>query len=212
MVGSAIVRRLQRGGYDNLLLRDRAELDLTDQAAVERFFAAERPDYVFIAAAKVGGIQANNTYPRRVPLPEPDDREQRDPRGVARRRRAAAVPRLELHLPARLPAADPRGIPAHRAAGTHQRALRDRQDRRHQAVRELQPPVRHAITSRAMPTNLYGPERQLRPRDQPRAAGADPQGARGEASAATPSWWCGARAGRCANSSTSTTWRMPACS
>ena len=61
MVGSAIVRRLQRGGYDNLLLRGRAELDLTDQAAVERCFAAERPDYVFIAAAKVGGIQANNT-------------------------------------------------------------------------------------------------------------------------------------------------------
>ena len=61
MVGSAIVRRLRRGGYDNLLLRDRAALDLTDQAAVERFFAAERPDYVFIAAAKVGGIQANNT-------------------------------------------------------------------------------------------------------------------------------------------------------
>ena len=62
MVGSAIVRRLQRGGYANLLLRDRAALDLTDQAAVERFFAAERPDYVFIAAAKVGGIQANNTF------------------------------------------------------------------------------------------------------------------------------------------------------
>ena len=62
MVGSAIVRRLRRGGYDNLLLRDRAGLDLTDQAAVERFFATERPDYVFIAAAKVGGIQANNTF------------------------------------------------------------------------------------------------------------------------------------------------------
>ena len=62
MVGSAIVRRLQRGGYGNLLLRGRAELDLTEQSAVERFFAAERPDYVFIAAAKVGGIQANNTF------------------------------------------------------------------------------------------------------------------------------------------------------
>ena len=62
MVGSAIVRRLRRGGYDNLLLRGRDELDLTDQAAVERFFATERPDYVFIAAAKVGGIQANNTF------------------------------------------------------------------------------------------------------------------------------------------------------
>ncbi len=62
MAGSAIVRRLERGGYTNLLLRTRAELDLTDQAAVQRFFAAERPDYVFLAAAKVGGIQANDTF------------------------------------------------------------------------------------------------------------------------------------------------------
>ena len=62
MAGSAIVRRLERGGYTNLLLRTRAELDLTDQAAVQRFFAAERPDYVFLAAAKVGGIQANDKF------------------------------------------------------------------------------------------------------------------------------------------------------
>jgi GDP-L-fucose synthase len=63
MVGSAIVRRLQAEGACNLLLRTRQELDLTRQADVEAFFAAERPDYVFLAAAKVGGIQANNTYP-----------------------------------------------------------------------------------------------------------------------------------------------------
>jgi GDP-L-fucose synthase len=62
MVGSAIVRRLQAGGYDNLLLRSRAELDLLDQRAVHAFLAEQRPDYVFIAAAKVGGIQANNQY------------------------------------------------------------------------------------------------------------------------------------------------------
>ena len=62
MVGSALVRRLRAGGYDNLLLRTRAELDLLDQAAVRAFMAAERPDYVFIAAAKVGGIQANDTW------------------------------------------------------------------------------------------------------------------------------------------------------
>ena len=61
MVGSALVRRLRAGGYANLLLRTRAELDLLDQAAVRRFMAAERPDYAFIAAAKVGGIQANDT-------------------------------------------------------------------------------------------------------------------------------------------------------
>ena len=62
MVGSAIVRRLQSGGYDNLLLRTHAELDLLDQRAVHAFLAEQRPDYVFIAAAKVGGIQANNQY------------------------------------------------------------------------------------------------------------------------------------------------------
>jgi GDP-L-fucose synthase len=63
LVGSAIVRRLHAGGFRNLVLRDRAELDLTRQDAVERFFAATRPQYVFFAAAKVGGILANNTYP-----------------------------------------------------------------------------------------------------------------------------------------------------
>ncbi len=59
MVGSAIVRRLQAGGYENLLLRSRPELDLLDQRAVHAFLAEQRPDYIFMAAAKVGGIQAN---------------------------------------------------------------------------------------------------------------------------------------------------------
>ncbi len=63
LVGSAIVRRLQAGGYRNLILRSHAELDLTNQEAVYRFFESEQPEYVFIAAARVGGIYANNTYP-----------------------------------------------------------------------------------------------------------------------------------------------------
>ena len=63
LVGAAIVRRLRESGHANLLLRTRRELDLRDQAAVEAFFAHERPAYVFIAAAKVGGILANSTYP-----------------------------------------------------------------------------------------------------------------------------------------------------
>lgn len=63
LAGSAIVRRLQAAGYDNIVQRTRSELDLTDQTAVEAFFEAERPEYVFLAAAKVGGIHANNTYP-----------------------------------------------------------------------------------------------------------------------------------------------------
>ena len=62
MVGAALVRRLQRGGYHNLILRTSRELDLRDCAAVEDFFALENPEYVLLAAAKVGGIVANNTY------------------------------------------------------------------------------------------------------------------------------------------------------
>jgi GDP-L-fucose synthase len=62
MVGSALVRRLSAGGYTNLLLRSRSELDLLDQRAVRELMQVERPDYVFIAAAKVGGIQANDRY------------------------------------------------------------------------------------------------------------------------------------------------------
>lgn len=63
MVGSAIVRELRRQGYDNIITRPHAELDLTDQVAVNEFFATERPEYVFLAAAKVGGIQANDLHP-----------------------------------------------------------------------------------------------------------------------------------------------------
>lgn len=63
LVGSAIVRRLRAGGYGNLVVRTHAELDLTRQTEVEAFFNAEKPEYVFLAAAKVGGIHANNTYP-----------------------------------------------------------------------------------------------------------------------------------------------------
>ncbi|MBD0368427.1 MAG: NAD-dependent epimerase/dehydratase family protein, partial [Flavisolibacter sp.] len=62
MVGSALVRRLQREGYANLITRTSADLDLRNQQVVKQFFAAERPDYVFLAAAHAGGIGANNTY------------------------------------------------------------------------------------------------------------------------------------------------------
>ncbi|MFD1771378.1 GDP-L-fucose synthase [Sphingobacterium suaedae] len=62
MVGSAIVRALKKSGYKNIICRTSKELDLRDQAAVTSFFNAEKPDYVFLAAAKVGGIIANNTY------------------------------------------------------------------------------------------------------------------------------------------------------
>ena len=61
MVGSAIVRELKKQGYTNLILKSHNELDLTNQADVEKFFASEKPEYVFLAAAKVGGIVANNS-------------------------------------------------------------------------------------------------------------------------------------------------------
>jgi GDP-L-fucose synthase len=63
LAGSALVRSLQRHGFSNFVFRSIGELNLQNQAETEAFFAAERPDYVFLAAAKVGGIQANNTYP-----------------------------------------------------------------------------------------------------------------------------------------------------
>jgi GDP-L-fucose synthase len=63
MVGSAIVRTLQQQGQTNFITRNHAELDLTNQAAVQAFFEKEKPTQVYLAAAKVGGIHANNTYP-----------------------------------------------------------------------------------------------------------------------------------------------------
>ncbi|WP_081354752.1 GDP-L-fucose synthase [Polynucleobacter asymbioticus] len=63
MVGSAIVRTLKEKGYENIITRTHAELDLTNQAAVQAFFELEKPDQVYLAAAKVGGIYANNTFP-----------------------------------------------------------------------------------------------------------------------------------------------------
>lgn len=62
MVGSAMVRRLERAGFNNIITRTSSQLNLTNQAAVADFFAAEKPEYVVLAAAKVGGIMANNTY------------------------------------------------------------------------------------------------------------------------------------------------------
>ena len=63
LVGSALVRELQRRGYTNLILKTHQELDLTHQASLENFFQTEKPEYVFLAAAKVGGIHANSIYP-----------------------------------------------------------------------------------------------------------------------------------------------------
>jgi GDP-L-fucose synthase len=63
LVGSALVRKLENQGYSNIITKNHSQLDLIDQKAVEQFFNEEKPDYVFLAAAKVGGILANDTYP-----------------------------------------------------------------------------------------------------------------------------------------------------
>ena len=63
MVGSALTRRLEAEAFSNIVTRERAQLDLTDESAVAKFFEEERPDIVIVAAAKVGGIKANNDYP-----------------------------------------------------------------------------------------------------------------------------------------------------
>src|SRR5947208_15037533 len=63
MVGSALIRRLESEGFSNLLVRDRSKLDLRDESAVTKFFAQEKPALVILAAAKVGGIKANNDFP-----------------------------------------------------------------------------------------------------------------------------------------------------
>ena len=63
LVGSAIVRALKKQGYNNFILRTHSELDLLDQKSATDFFKKEKPEYVFLAAAKVGGIMANRTYP-----------------------------------------------------------------------------------------------------------------------------------------------------
>ena len=63
MVGSAIVRNLEQNGFTNIITKSSKELDLRNQQAVFEFFETEKPEYVFLAAAKVGGIHANNTYP-----------------------------------------------------------------------------------------------------------------------------------------------------
>ena len=108
MVGNAVVRRLEAAGFDNLLKRDRSKLDLTDESAVAKFFAEETPDIVVLAAAKVGGIKANNDYPGRVSTREFADSEQRHSFRLRDRREETALSWKLLDLPEAGPATDSR--------------------------------------------------------------------------------------------------------
>ena len=156
LAGSALVRRLHAAGYRNLVTRTHAELDLTDQRRCAISSRSERPQYVFLAAAKVGGILANNTYP--ADFIHQNLAIQTNVIHAAWRSgvRAPAVPRLVLHLSARLPAADQGGIPAHRPARATNRPYAIAKI----AGIELCWSYNRQYGTRflaVMPTNLYGP-------------------------------------------------------
>ncbi len=139
---------------------------------------------------------------------DPRDRRARELRALGEE---AALPRQLVHLPARCaPADDRRGTP-HRSARTHQRGVRDRQDRRHQALPVLPRAVRRQLHLGDADEPLRA-ERQLRPAEQPRAAGADAQVPRREGQRARERSRCGARARPSESSSTSTTSPTRACS
>ena len=116
LVGSAIRRELEGQGYSNLLLRSHAELDLTDRSAVDAFFRREQPEYVFLAAAKVGGILANDTYPADFIRENLQIQTNVIDASYKSWGEAVIVSRLKLHLPEACPAADQRRVPADRAA------------------------------------------------------------------------------------------------
>jgi hypothetical protein len=119
MAGSAISRALNRAGYHQQLTPSRQDVDLLDPQAVQRWFAKHQPTVVVLAAAKVGGIQANNSYPVDFLL-ENLKIQTCDRNGLAIRGAAPAVSGQQLHLSEVRRAADPRGGPAQWAAGAHE--------------------------------------------------------------------------------------------
>ena len=157
LVGRAIVRRLEAGGEAELVLRTRAELDLTDQAAVRDFFAGTPVDQGVPGRGQGRRHPRQRHVPRRVPVREPRDPEQRRARRARGRRLAAPVPRFVLHLPQARRSADRRGLAADRFRS--RRRTRPTRSPRSPAS-SCARPTRSSTgtTTRAvMPTNLYGP-------------------------------------------------------
>ena len=144
MVGSAIVRELRRQGYVNIITRTHAGLDLTDQRAVEEFFAAERPEYVFLAAAKVGGIVANSKAPADFMYVN-----MMLEMNVINAAWRHGCRKLEfLGSSCIYPRMAPQPMPessAHLGTRADQRGLRPRQDLGAEVLRIPQPPVRHRL-------------------------------------------------------------------
>ena len=161
LVGSAIVRALRRQGFTNLLLGTRAELDLLDANAVGRFFAEERPEFAFLAAAKVGGILADirilqASFGTISSFSQISSRQAEST--ICSEScfwgRVASTQSSVLSRSGRI-------IFFFWSVRAYQPAIRHRQDRRHRNVLELQPPVSSGSVA-AMPTNLYGPGDRFR--------------------------------------------------
>jgi len=182
MVGSAIVRRLQAEGYPRIITRTHPELDLIDQRAVKEFFRGEKIDAVFMAAARVGGIHANNTYRA--------DFIYENLMVECNVIQAAFEYGVERLLFLGSSCIYPRSCPqpmreesAERLPGAHQRTVCGRQDRRNQALRVLQPAAWHTLPL----GNAHQPlraQRQFRSGELPRAPGYAAQVSSGEAGGA----------------------------
>jgi nucleoside-diphosphate-sugar epimerase len=179
LVGSAICRNLRQNGFERLLLRSRAELDLTDAVAVRASSKQERPAHVFLAAAKVGGILANDLYPadfiRENLIIQTNVIDASYRAGVDRL--------LFLGSSCIYPKLCPQPIKEEYLltgpARAHQPPLCVGQDRRHRDVLVLQPAIRHPLPGGDAHQSLRS-GRQLRSPELARAAGADPQGGGGE--------------------------------
>ena len=164
LVGSAVVRRLEADGFTNILTATRQQLDLRDQAEVNHWFKANRPEYVFLVAGTVGGILANSTRPAEFIYDNLMIHGTVVHACHLLRRRAScstSAARASTRATATQPIAE--DAAAHRPAGADQRVVRDRQDRRHQAVPGLPPPVRLRLHLGDADQPLRA-ERQLRPR------------------------------------------------
>ena len=156
MAGSAICRALKRAGYHQILTATRQEVDLLDELAVKRWFAHHKPSVVVLAAAKVGGIHANNTYPADFLLENLKIQTHVIENSLAIRCAASPVSGQQLRLSEIRRATDPRRSSAQGSPRIHQRVPRNRQDQRHPLCEALR--KQHGFDAISlMPTNLYGP-------------------------------------------------------
>ena len=209
LVGSAVWRHLEQRGHTRLIGAVQRGARPARPGGGRRVLRGRAPDVRRPGRRQGRWHRRQRDLPGRLPQREPAHPGQRARRRAARRRHPPALPRLELHLPQVRRPADPRGQPADRPAGAHQRRLRHRQDRRRAAGAGPAPPVRRVLHLGDADQPLRS-RRQLRPRDVARPAGDDPQVRTRPRTPGRRRSSCGAPARRGASSSTSTTSRAPA--